>query len=497
MKSYVEFLKGLYLAILADCEADYPELATDWTRDRTRLLSALKHRGIHFLLLDLPAYGKHFVKCLSSGSLSPSNIAYMGGLRKRRSIPELFQGLTLRVFDETGLLRPDPDVHAIYLLYTLFTTAKSVRNDCSDSAIKESVAEYFEVESQMRSPSLRWDCDEFEPVPFATSFADFHRQRDSDWSSTDEFGQHTLPFDLSGSNGSVQPRPDDSRSLSYLQLVADFVIGNAFKDPLGDLSPRHGPGAVAERIVSANKYAFPFWSAKLDAIFPHILYGLPSEDPSWYEEEGFRDSFRNHEPPSRLLAVPKTMKGPRLIASEPTSHMWMQQALLKKLRSSISASILRHVIHLDDQTVNGAMALSASSTGSHATLDLSSASDRISCAVIERLFRSRTDWLMAFHAVRTRWGRNEVHSGFDKFYRLKKFSTQGSALTFPVQSVLFSLVCIAAVMRQRELPISLGNAELVAREVRVFGDDLIVPVDSAQAVIQLLTELGLKVNLSK
>jgi hypothetical protein len=76
-------------------------------------------------------------------------------------VPRLFKGLILRVFDDNGVLRADPDVQAIRFLRQLYYAAKKVSITCDDSRTWKQVHEFFETDRKIRSPTLNWDDDEF------------------------------------------------------------------------------------------------------------------------------------------------------------------------------------------------------------------------------------------------------------------------------------------------------------------------------------------------
>jgi hypothetical protein len=78
---------------------------------------------------------------------------------------------------------------------------------------------------------------------------------------------------------------------------------------------------------------------------------------------------------------------------------------------------------------------------------------------------------------------------------LKKFSTMGSALTFPVQSIVFSILAIASVLYVREQ--RPGKKTIHDTGVLVFGDDIVIPSDSVKALRECLGHLYLKVNHNK
>jgi hypothetical protein len=77
---------------------------------------------------------------------------------------------------------------------------------------------------------------------------------------------------------------------------------------------------------------------------------------------------------------------------------------------------------------------------------------------------------------------------------LRKFSTMGSTCTFPVETVLFLGIALAAVLTQRKLAPTLRNIQSLAGEVAVFGDDVVIPVDSRELFVDALEVLYFKVN---
>lgn len=546
MKSYASFLKGLYLHILRDVGREYPLDAVEWTRDHTRLLSCMENRGTRFFTVDLPAFGKHFDRCLDDGVLTLSNLPCQKAYKKGVVVPRLFRGLLRRVFHDNGVIRPSVDTTAVLFLRELYYAAKKLRQECEPAYVYQTVAEFYDVEKVCRRPTLEWDSDSIDVDALGSRIRFGETEagaNDKDPSGT----QESFSFIEETQLGSPSP------CLPLLQRVCDWVIGGQF-GPVNwrDLRPKHGPGAVADaRVGVDNKYRFPHWPNKLEQIFPIEEFGYANYT-AWEEDQGFVSSspslldtsqgmqtrlsesihtvhrmgrpvglfpiergndleseilqdydgeviplYRNHEPPSRLIAVPKTQKGPRLIASEPVCHQWMQQALKRELERMVGNSALRHTICFADQTPSRVAALDASRTGLRATIDLSSASDRLSCWTVERVFRSHSDLLCAFHAVRTRWLVNNIDKKSPKYVVLRKFAPMGSALTFPVQSVVYALMAITAVLHCRQWSLDKASLTAAARQVRVYGDDIIVPVDVVGVLSELLTELGLKVNSSK
>jgi hypothetical protein len=485
MESYANFLQGLYSAMLVDIAHECPHLHADSVRDTKRMLSIVEKVGVRFFLIDLPAMGKHFDLCLSQSRLTPYELPFTRPFRRCGVIPRLFKGLHLLVFNEDGELRLDADTRAVRYLRQLFLSAKRFRMTCDDPTTWKQVAEFFRIDLECPSPSLSWDEDSIE-VSEAYSL-DFYPRSTPKPSNGDLFEETARPI-------SSVP----TGVLQSIHMVADLVSGGlGWFDPV-EWRSKHGPGAVSDTRRGTSKYLFPNWPDKLEHVFPLADCGFHNytEWADWCSAGG--DScFSKHEPPSRLIAVPKTLSAPRLIASEPTSHQWCQQTLLDFLVTRVKDTDIGCCINFKQQSVNGALALEASRTQSHATIDLSSASDRLSCWLIERIFRRNARLLQSLHACRTRYICNEIDKKSPKFHKLRKFSTMGSAITFPVQSIVFSIIATAVVHYVRGRKFTKKEVQMSAQEVRVYGDDIIVPVDCWPLVQGALVHLGLEVNRNK
>jgi len=488
MESYVTYLQGLYTALCLTVAEHYPILRRDCERDVSRLLSLIDARGLSFLMIDLVAAGKHFDSCLSAGRLTAYGSAGFRPYRRGGVIPRLFKGLHLRVFDDFGVLRVDPDVASIRFLRQLFYGAKKVKVPCSDSRTWEHVHEFFETDTEVRSPSLSWNDDELglDRLP------NLHFGDSVDVRPTPLFG-------------SFEPKADEPTftpgfgCLDAVQRTADIVAATLGRFDPYEWRSKHGPGAVSDQRRTQFKYDFPSWPEKLSTVFPLADFGFANFS-SWaaaVRSGGIHSKYSSNEPPSRLIAVPKTLKGPRLIASEPVSHQWCQQSIKDYLTTRLAKTPISESIHFRDQTENQEFARRASHTQSHVTVDLSSASDRLSCWTVERCFRRLPSLVAALHASRTRWVVNTIDRKSPKYHVLRKFACMGSACTFPVQSFVFSILAISSVLYSRGERVTLKSVRRVSQEVRVFGDDIIIPSDSWVVLQGLLRHLGLKVNHSK
>lgn len=491
--SYAEFVLGVYEALLVDCASFYPGLVQEFGRDLKRLGSALDDHGVAFFMDTLATYGKHFDKCLSRKRLTPSGLTHFGPGKRGEVIPRLFRGLFVRVFERSGVMRTDPDINAIRLLRQLFGAVKRMRLECSEAAIRKAVTEFVKIDSGLASASLAiWsdpDAQEDRTPWRLQHFVD---------SLPEDPGSWILGLHEPVGQGSAS-KPEVTRSLlEKLQQVADLLTAEiGVFDPYL-WRPRHGPGAVSDLRTGEYKYDFPRWSERLECVFPWADFAFAN----WsmvplIPKYGNVGRALDHEVPARMIAVPKTLKTPRLIAAEPTSAQWCQQIIRDFLYSRVRSTPIKAFIDFSRQDKNGKLALAAS-IGGHATIDLSSASDRISCWHVERLFRRSPTLLRALASSRSWYMKQEYCQYSPQFIKLRKYSTMGNATTFPVQSLFFLAICLAAHLEVHRRKVSWASVMKAARsQVRVFGDDIIVPEDCARVVVALLEHLQLKVNDAK
>jgi hypothetical protein len=478
-------LQGVARNILADYLAVYPSDAMEVEKDLLRLSLISRTRGLATFLLDLPALGKHFDACLSQSVYTRSGLPLSGVRWSTSSLPRLFSGLMLRVFDiHSGCLRSDVDPFVILTLRQIYQFAKGYEIDCSFSRTASAVREFYIVDREVREPTLNWADDRI----------DTSSTRSIHFSDTVSGEDHARDF------GFYNPQPlalAESRGIgSTLQSVCDIVATGFGEFDQAAWPSRHGPGAVADLRGSESKYSFPHWSAKLEESFPYADNAF-MDYQHWAENSS---SSSDLEPSSKLLTVPKTAKGPRLIASEPVAHQWCQQKILRYLVSGIkNGGHLQDSISLDDQNPSRDLVLEASHSRSHATIDLSAASDRVSCWLVERAFRANPGLIRAFHSVRSRWIDNGTNVPVDipRRFPLRKFTTMGSACTFPVQSIIFALIGISTVLFEEGLDVTSANIRAVGKRVRVFGDDIIIPSEHYWRMTSNLEHFGLKVNNSK
>jgi len=124
---------------------------------------------------------------------------------------------------------------------------------------------------------------------------------------------------------------------------------------------------------------------------------------------------------------------------------------------------------------------------------LSEASDRVPNWLVEELLEN---WPHVNEAVQvSRSTRADVPG--HGVITLSKYASMGSALTFPIEAMVFLTIALAA-MSERDS--KLGSWSLIKGyrdQVRVYGDDIIVPNAHAVTVMRALEFYGFKVNSAK
>lgn len=130
----------------------------------------------------------------------------------------------------------------------------------------------------------------------------------------------------------------------------------------------------------------------------------------------------------------------------------------------------------------------ASITGDIATIDLSSASDTISYAVIMELLPF--DWFSFLDSIRSEgfMVKTKRPDGTDceKWFKYHKFTAMGCGFTFELESIIFYAIVKACM-----------DYDDVQGFLSVYGDDILLPRDSFDRVTSVLPAFGFAVNVDK
>jgi len=478
LKSHVEAIVRVYDALFKDIVYALPQLKVSLDKDLDHLRRAALTRGIPTFVVDLPLIGKHLDRCLSEEELLPSKLPLMSR-KKGDKRPKFLGALYELIFGVDGRLKNDYNVEAILFLRQILYLCKKLPFTFSEAALQASVCQLIQEDAELVKPELFW----LEDNP-ATCMARVTYKG---------FTQSTYIGQKVASKGHKDPASIVLRSLDIVSSLLCAALG--YYNP-EDWRFRHGPGAISQTSGVTNKYHWYGWSARLESVFPVADYGFHSYT-SWADNSLALGLDDEYVPTSRLVAVPKTYETPRLIAAEPSEHQFCQQNLWHYFRTRSSLCWVDDFVRFGDQSLNQSLCQKGSKDGSLCTIDLKSASDRVSCHVVGQFFRYSLSLLDALRASRTHYLKQCLDQTQPKIVELRKFSTMGSACTFPVQSLIFLGVSLACTLVKYELEPTLKNIKSLKGKVAVFGDDIIVPSDCRELVQSTLELLDFKVNTSK
>jgi hypothetical protein len=238
---------------------------------------------------------------------------------------------------------------------------------------------------------------------------------------------------------------------------------------------RHGPGAVAGGECGPEKWSFYKWPG-----LPEDLFSV---------NEGLRlDAETQHsQPAARLCLVPKDFRGPRVICIEPKENQFAQQGLMDILYRHVRACPLtRRSIDFLDTVKSRSLCYDYH----YATIDLKDASDLVSLQLC-RLLLPR--WIFK---TLTRYRSRHVKLPNGSSVRSLCMATMGNATCFPIETIVFWALALGTMIKIRDSFAPRQRVHLNL-DVRVFGDDIIVPLWAADAVCQVLDQVGMSVNKSK
>lgn len=233
---------------------------------------------------------------------------------------------------------------------------------------------------------------------------------------------------------------------------------------------RYGPGSttsISGDVTYGRKYTNRLLDGTPDQIHHTLFLALPGLKKTI---DGFRVVNG-----SKCIFVPKDAKTHRSIAKEPDCGILLQKGIAALLRRR-----MRPWLDLERQAdVNRSLAARAFIDGL-ATIDLSSASDTVSQALV--LYMLPTCWSELLKAART--PSIEIDG---ELIHLEKWSSMGNGYTFELETLIFMALALEAA----------DSVDDHRGLVGTFGDDIIVPQEAAPILIETLEFLGFSVNLEK
>jgi len=284
--------------------------------------------------------------------------------------------------------------------------------------------------------------------------------------------------------------PKDFAFFDVLRQVCHKIFGSF---DASDITPRHGPGAVATGEKPWQKMNFHRFIARLDKEYPFTDYFHLNSAHLCDNLHSFLH-WEECDPSAKIVLVPKDSRGPRIISAEPLEFQWIQQGIMRSLVNCLEKHHLTagHV-WFTNQLPNQEQARQGSLSSDLSTLDLKDASDRVSLKLLEKILPKQFyRKIAACRSLSTK-----LPDG--RTVTLRKFAPMGSALCFPIMAtIVFATVVTARLLsRRHSIHISLKEMYEGAKDVTVFGDDLIIPTRDYSLVAEALSKVGLMLNLDK
>lgn len=458
----INTLLDLQIALLEDVSE---VVNYDCTMDILTIQKRFRQEGFQFLSKTLSKFCGDFFTSLKTGFFCSTifRMKYKKGCRL--ALPSFLFGLTRQVFDEkTGVVLPEPSVDAV----------KAIRQ------VTLFLKKYT--------------------VPFSAAFQDASLR---ELISIDKGLPNGLDLVLSGQQ--------DLWSKVVL-VEAQKLLEELFHQfDVEAIMPKHGPGAVQEGVEQHEKFQFPRYSRALHSFYPMDVYTSPSLGQARHECEGMSKVLRGsyykdlqYYPTwegeredgefegrcSRVAQVPKDSGSLRVIFIEPTGNQWIQGGLARSLMKFLEGNRLTAGrVNFSNQSINQALALEGSRTGLYATVDWSKASDRISRALVRALFPFNI--FQAFQSCSSLYLELKWSNGNRSYVKQRKFASMGNGTCFPVESLVFWALSVAAIKMR-------GAARDDALDaVWVYGDDLIIKSEYVNDVLDILPKYGLMFNEAK
>lgn len=440
----VEFYLDLYINLVRDIADRFSAPHKESRRDIEEIRHRVHREGLSFLTKALPRLGKALDRALSQGiPFAPPGFSKRPGC----TIPKFLGWLFELVFDSSGREKPDSEPKAV-------------------KALRELVYLLYKLE-----------------IPFTEEQAD------------------TVCKQFSLTDAELPPIVEDE----VIRHARNFItnIFGSF-DPT-DISPRHGPGAVATGEKNHEKHVFKRLYAAIEQQYPFTEYFVWSLSHVFDRPDYLASLKPEDTGTAKVVLVPKDSRGPRLISCEPLEYQWIQQGLGNAIRQTIEKSPwTQGRVNFTSQEINRRLALEGSLTQKWVTLDMKEASDRVSLDLVRTLFAHvprLLDCMIAARTPRTRLPNGDI-------VHMKKFAPMGSNLCFPVEAIVFHALAVGCLVNAEFHNISRvksGYAWLayrslmkrMARRVYVYGDDIICRDTDNATLQQYFPKVGLMFNSDK
>lgn len=273
----------------------------------------------------------------------------------------------------------------------------------------------------------------------------------------------------------ILPRVTASKFFAVCQsMIADILSDRA---PIEALIGQFSGGATTSRKRTESQPASKYLGRAdiTSAALPWFVLVM-SMCPGWASyAQSIGGLVPTLVPGNKMFTVPKNTEIDRVAAKEPDLNMFLQKGVGDFIRQRLRLT----GINLNDQSRNQRLAREGSITGSLATLDLSSASDSVTTALVVKMVPvAWASLLLDLRSPVTEIDGNE-HSN-------EMISSMGNGFTFELESLLFLVLARAT-----------AYVTGVSGVISVYGDDIIVPSDLYVDLTWVLNVCGFSVNPEK
>jgi hypothetical protein len=337
-KSQVDFYIDLCSQLIA-CDPLNIASSKSIRRDISTLQLRCQSEGLSFLTKTLPKLGKALDSGLVSSLLIvPREMKIAFGTE---NMPAFMQVYFSRVFDCHGVLLDNADPYAVQHLRQVLFFAYKLEVPYLKSEEDAVIAKFIRTDSELKLT-------------------------------------------------------DDVETQQIIE-VASYICQDVFQgfEPK-DIVPRHGPGSVATGERLDSKWQFSRLYNNIHQLYPYYEFFIIGWELELADRlDWYLGLERLEHGRAKVVLVPKDSRGPRLISEEPLEYQWIQQGLGRKIMSHLESFwMTRGNINFTHQTVNQELALTSSLDWEYATIDLNDASDRVSLALVERVFSKPDNTLL-------------------------------------------------------------------------------------------------------
>lgn len=275
--------------------------------------------------------------------------------------------------------------------------------------------------------------------------------------------------------------------ISNARRIIETVFADVDPQP-GDIMPRPGSGATNTPVDKHLRFRPHTVYSHLNEEFDYLEYFYTH---SWDPHE---DALRYMNLPieaeaiSRYKQIPKYLLKPRGICIEENEMQFFQQGWKRLLYSHLEKHPwTRGRINFTLQEINQLLALESSLDQTYGTIDMSEGSDRHARELVFRL-----TWDTVLEAPLDALSTRLIQLPDGDIMPVHKFAPMGSGVCFPIMALVHWALIVSIIQLS-----TIEDSFNLSKEVYVYGDDIIIPSQTVEAVYTYLPLFGMKINTDK